>query len=74
MHEVMMFQGHQCTVSAVAVMSDSRRAVSSDRQGTIAVWLADSGQLLQNCAGPGQRLAVSPNMQHVVFSSPGENR
>jgi hypothetical protein len=55
-------------------MSDSRRAVSSDRQGTIAVWLADSGQLLHSCAGPGQRLAVSHSMHHVVYSTPGDHR
>jgi hypothetical protein len=53
-----MLQGHHATVTAVAIMSDSRRVVSSDRKGVLAVWLADSASLLHSGVGPGMCLAA----------------
>lgn len=68
-----IMQGHQATVTAVAVMLDSRRVVSSDRQGVLAVWLADNATLLHSCIGPGMCLAVTNNMKYAVCGN-GDNR
>jgi len=57
----------------MAVTSDSRKVVSSDRQGLMFVWLADSGQIMQKFSILGQRLSVSNSMKHVICSVPGEN-
>ncbi|XP_069684220.1 protein qui-1 [Periplaneta americana] len=69
---VSAFKGHQATVTAVAVMLDSRRVVSSDRQGVLAVWLADNATLLHSCIGPGMCLAVTNNMKYAVCGN-GDN-
>ncbi|CAG2053362.1 unnamed protein product [Timema podura] len=42
-------KSHTDTLTAVAVMIDSRRVVSSDRQGGLAIWLADNASILQSC-------------------------
>jgi len=68
-----IMQGHQATVTAVAVMLDSRRVVSSDRQGVLAVWLADNATLLHSCIGPGMCLAVTNSMKYAVCGN-GDNR
>jgi hypothetical protein len=68
-----IIQGHQATVTAVAAMLDSRRVVSSDRQGVLAVWLADNATLLHSCIGPGMCLAVTNNMKYAVCGN-GDNR
>jgi hypothetical protein len=68
-----MLQGHHATVTAVAIMSDSRRVVSSDRKGVLAVWLADSASLLHSGIGPGMCLAVTNNMKYAVCGN-GDNR
>lgn len=68
-----IMQGHQATVTAVAIMLDSRRVVSSDRQGVLAVWLADNATLLHSCIGPGMCLAVTNNMKYAVCGN-GDNR
>ena len=68
-----IMQGHQATVTAVAVMLDSRRVVSSDRQGVLAVWVADNATLLHSCIGPGMCLAVTNNMKYAVCGN-GDNR
>lgn len=68
-----IMQGHQATVTAVAVMLDSRRVLSSDRQGVLAVWLADNATLLHSCIGPGMCLAVTNSMKYAVCGN-GDNR
>ncbi|GLG97135.1 F-box/WD repeat-containing protein 7 [Gryllus bimaculatus] len=69
---VSTFKGHQATVTAVAAMQDSRRVVSSDRQGVLAVWLADNATLLHSCIGPDKSLAVTNNMKYAVCGN-GDN-
>lgn len=73
LHLYDMLQGHQATLTAVAIMLDSRRVVSSDRQGVLAVWLADNATLLHSCIGPGMCLAVTNNMKYAVCGN-GDNR
>lgn len=67
------FQGHQSIVTAVGVLSDSRRVVSGDKQGVIAVWIADNGNLLHTILGPTQYMAITNNMKYAV-SGDGGNR
>lgn len=59
---------HQTPVTAVTAMLDGRRVVSSDRGGSISVWAADTGVLIQSVSGPGRCFAVAPDMR-FVFSS-----
>lgn len=66
-------QGHQATVTAVGVLSDSRRVVSSDRQGVLTVWLADNATLLHSALGPTNYLQITNNMKYAV-SGDGDNR
>ncbi|XP_049942860.1 protein qui-1 [Schistocerca serialis cubense] len=63
---VSVFKGHQATITAVAAMMDSRRVVTADRQGILAVWLADNATLLHSCGGPSQCLAITNSMKYVV--------
>lgn len=54
---------HQATITSVIAMLDGRRVVSSDRAGTIRVWAADSGTLIQSVCGPGRCFAVAADMR-----------
>ncbi|XP_049840536.1 protein qui-1 [Schistocerca gregaria] len=63
---VSVFKGHQATITAVTAMMDSRRVVTADRQGILAVWLADNATLLHSCGGPSQCLAITNSMKYVV--------
>ncbi|XP_046435930.1 protein qui-1 isoform X1 [Neodiprion fabricii] len=63
---------HQAPVTAVTVMLDGRRVVSSDRGGAIRVWAADSGTLIQSLCGPGRCFAVASDMRYTVCGS-GDN-
>ncbi|XP_015605935.1 NACHT domain- and WD repeat-containing protein 1 isoform X2 [Cephus cinctus] len=63
---------HQTPVTAVTVMLDGRRVVSSDRGGAIRVWAADSGTLIQSVCGPGRCFAVASDMRYTVCGS-GDN-
>lgn len=54
---------HQAPVTAVTAMLDGRRVVSSDRAGSIRVWAADSGTLIQSVCGPGRCFAVASDMR-----------
>lgn len=55
---------HQAPVTAVTAMLDGRRVVSSDRAGSIRVWAADSGTLIQSVCGPGRCFAVTSDMRY----------
>lgn len=57
----------------MAVLSDSRRVVTSDKAGVIAVWVADNAQLLYSALGPSKCLTVTHNMKYIV-SGDGDNR
>jgi len=54
---------HQTPITAVTAMLDGRRVVSSDRAGSIRVWAADSGTLIQSVCGPGRCFAVASDMR-----------
>lgn len=70
---VSVFKGHQATVTAVGVLSDSRRVVSSDRQGVLAVWLADNATLIHTALGPTNYISITNNMKYVI-SGDGDNK
>ncbi|KAK6620988.1 hypothetical protein RUM43_011291 [Polyplax serrata] len=64
---VSVFRGHQTTVTTVSVMLDSRRVISCDRGGTIAIWLADDATHLQTLTRTaGNCLEVSSNMKYAI--------
>ncbi|CAL7941952.1 unnamed protein product [Xylocopa violacea] len=64
---------HQAPVTAVTAMFDGRRIVSSDRAGTIRVWAADTGTLIQSVCGPGRCFTVSSDMRYAVCGT-GDNQ
>lgn len=45
---------------------DSSRIISSDRNGSLNVWLADNGSLTQSSSGLSKCLAVTNNMKYTV--------
>lgn len=47
-------------------MMDSSRIISSDRNGSLNVWLADNGSLTQSSSGFSKCLAVTNNMKYTV--------
>lgn len=47
-------------------MSDSRRAVSIDKLGNLAIWAADNGTKLFSAKGPTNFLAVTNNMKYLI--------
>lgn len=59
---------HQAPVTAVTSMFDGRRIVSSDRAGTIRVWAADTGTLIQSVCGPGRCFTVSSDMRYGIVA------
>lgn len=59
-------KGHQAPVSTVFVMMDSTRIISSDRNDTLCIWLADNGHLIQSVAGPSKCVRVTNNMKYAV--------
>ncbi|KAK0161111.1 hypothetical protein PV327_009624 [Microctonus hyperodae] len=63
---------HQSTVMSVLTMLDGRRVVSSDRSGSIRVWAADTGTLIQSVCGPGRCFAVASDMRYTVCGT-GDN-
>ena len=64
---------HQAPVTAVTAMFDGRRIVSSDRAGTIRVWAADTGTLIQSVCGPGRCFTVSSDMRYAICGT-GDNQ
>lgn len=64
---------HQAPVTAVTVMYDGRRVVSSDRAGGIRVWAADTGTLIQSVCGPGRCFTVSSDMRYAICGT-GDNQ
>lgn len=62
-------KGHNAAIHCVTVMMDSRRIISSDQDGSLCVWLAESGTLLQTIQGPYKSLAATNNMKFAVRSS-----
>ncbi|XP_017879463.2 guanine nucleotide-binding protein subunit beta-2-like 1 [Ceratina calcarata] len=54
-------------------MFDGRRIVSSDRAGSIRVWAADTGTLIQSVCGPGRCFTVSSDMRYAVCGT-GDNQ
>lgn len=64
---------HQAPVTSVIAMLDGRRVVSSDRGGSIRVWAADSGTLIQSVCGPGRCFSVTSDMRYAVCGS-GDNQ
>lgn len=60
------FKAHNAAISCLTVMMDSRRLVTSDREGYSHVWLAESGTILQTIQGPHKFLAVTNNMKFAV--------
>ncbi|XP_055839533.1 protein qui-1 isoform X2 [Episyrphus balteatus] len=69
---VTRFKGHNTTITSVVVLMDSRRVISSDREGFLYVWLAEAATLLQTIQGPYKTLAVTNNMKFAV-STNGDN-
>lgn len=65
---------HQAPVTAVTVMYDGRRVVSSDRAGGIRVWAADTGTLIQSVCGPGRCFTVSSDMRYIYIYIINHNR
>lgn len=53
-------------MTAVRVMSDSRRAVSIDKLGHLAIWAADNGTKLFAAKGPTNFLAITNNMKYII--------
>ncbi|XP_030246906.1 NACHT domain- and WD repeat-containing protein 1 isoform X2 [Drosophila navojoa] len=66
------FKGHAAPVMQLVVLMDSLRVISTDRESTMLVWMADSGNLLQTIQGPYKNLAATNNMRFAV-SSNGDN-
>lgn len=62
----LMLKGHQSAVSVVFVMMDSSRVISSERNDTLCIWLADNGHLLHTYAGPSKCVRVTNNMKYAV--------
>lgn len=48
------------------MMSDGRRAMSSDRARNVHVWLVDSGIVLHSATGPSASIDVTLNMKYAV--------
>lgn len=59
-------QGHQSTITTVQVMADSRRVVSIDKQGNLAIWAADNGTKLFTAKGPTTFLAATIDTKFIV--------
>lgn len=64
--KLFFIKGHQAAVSTVFVMMDSTRIISSDRNDTLCIWLADNGNLLQTYPGPSKCVRVTNNMKYAV--------
>lgn len=47
-------------------MMDSSRVISSERNDTLCIWLADNGHLLHTYAGPSKCVRVTNNMKFAV--------
>lgn len=47
-------------------MMDSGRVISSDRNDTLYIWLADNGHLLHTYSGPSKCVRVTNNMKYAV--------
>lgn len=45
---------------------DSRRIISADRDGSIHVWLVESGTMLQTLQAPHKHLLATNNMKFAV--------
>lgn len=58
----------------VAVMFDSRRVLSSERSGSIAIWLADDATALQTVTGSYGKSAIVSNIMNFAVSSVSENK
>lgn len=60
-------------MTAVKVMSDSRRVVSIDKAGNLAIWAADNAaKLFSSNKGPTRFLQVTNNMKYLVCGD-GDN-
>ncbi|KAH8371371.1 hypothetical protein KR093_007089 [Drosophila rubida] len=66
------FKGHAAPVMQLVVLMDSLRVISTDRDSTLLVWMADSGNVLQTIQGPYKSLAATNNMRFAV-STNGDN-
>lgn len=65
-------QGHQAPVTAVTPMLDSRRVASLDRNGVLAVWLADNATLIYSVGGhAGSCMAVTNSMRYTITGCGG---
>lgn len=51
------------------VMMDSTRIISSDRNDTLCIWLADNGNLIQSVAGPSNCVGVTNNMKYALCTN-----
>lgn len=64
-----VFKGHSAPIASAVIMMDSRRIVSSDRDGISHVWMADSTTVLQTIQGPYKSMAITNNMKFAVCSN-----
>lgn len=52
-------------------MMDSSRVISSERNDTLCIWLADNGHLLHTYSGPSKCVRVTNNMKYAVSGPNG---
>ena len=66
------FLGHEGWVSAIAVSSDGRRAVSAGEDRTVRVWDIETGEVVRVFEVGANRVtsvAFSPDGTHILYSS-----
>lgn len=56
-------------MTTVVVMMDSTRIISSDRNDTLCIWLADNGNLLQSFIGLSKCVQVANNMKYAACTN-----
>lgn len=62
------FQSHNATITCAVFLMDSRRVISSDKDGVVHVWLTENASLLQTIQAPYKHLASTNNMKFAVRS------
>lgn len=58
----------------VVVMFDSRRVLSSERSGNIAIWLADDATPLSTVTGSYGKSAIVSSIMNYAVCSVSENK
>lgn len=63
---VAAFTDHQAALTAVTVLTDSKRVLSADSSGVLMLWIVETGVLLLTCHGPGAYIRVTPDRRYAL--------